>query len=46
MSSMAEHTVQNAAIEWLVGLGYTHITGNALQRDLKKVVLDTKLRDF
>ncbi|SDE53581.1 type I restriction enzyme, R subunit [Pricia antarctica] len=46
MSSMAEHTVQNAAIEWLEDLGYTHITGNVLQRDLKKVVLDTELHNF
>ena len=46
MSSMAENTVQNAAIEWLQGLGYTHIPGNALQRDLKKVVLEAELRDF
>src|SRR5680860_460669 len=46
MSSMAEHTVQNAAIEWLEDLGYTHIPGNALQRDLKKVALESELRDF
>lgn len=46
MSSMTEHTVQNAAIEWLEGLGYTHIPGNELQRDLKKVVLEEELRNF
>lgn len=46
MSDMQEHTVQNASIEWLQELGYTHQEGNALQRDLKKVVLEEELRSF
>ena len=41
-----EHTAQNAAIAWLKELGYTHITGNTLDRDLKKVVLETEFKNF
>ncbi|NJB37796.1 type I restriction endonuclease subunit R [Croceivirga sp. JEA036] len=44
--SLNEHTAQNAAIAWLQDLGYTHITGNALERDLKKVVLEEELKTF
>jgi len=47
MSQLKESTVQNAAIEWLQALGYTHQVGNALDRkDLKKVVLENDLRAF
>lgn len=46
MSELIELTVQKAAIEWLQGLGYTHYEGNALTRDLKKVVLEDELRSF
>lgn len=46
MTGMKEITVQNAAIEWLTALGYTHQEGNSLQRDLKKVVLDHELKAF
>ena len=46
MSGMSESLVQNAAIEWLKSLGYTHQQGNSLQRDLKKVELEAELRPF
>src|SRR5688572_7046430 len=46
MSGLLEHTVQNAAIEWLQSLGYTYLKGNSLTRDLKKVVLEDDLRQF
>ncbi len=46
MTEMLEHTVQDAAIEWLQGLGYVHTEGNSLKRDLKKVVLEDDLRSF
>ena len=44
--SLNEHTAQNAAIAWLQDLGYSHITGNELERDLKKVVLETAFKTF
>jgi type I restriction enzyme, R subunit len=44
MSTLLEHTVQRAAIEWLQALGYRHMEGNALPRELKKVVLEDELR--
>ncbi|MEZ5039742.1 MAG: type I restriction endonuclease subunit R [Saprospiraceae bacterium] len=46
MTHLREHTVQKAAIEWLQALGYSYQEGNALQRDLKKVVLEADLRAF
>ncbi|MDF3027035.1 MAG: type restriction endonuclease subunit [Fluviicola sp.] len=46
MSNLLEITIQKAAIEWLQDLGYLYIGGNALQRDLKKVVLEEELRSF
>jgi type I restriction enzyme R subunit len=46
MSQFNEHTAQNAAIAWLQDLGYTYISGNALERDLKKVVLEDELTTF
>ncbi len=46
MTKMIEITVQNAAIECLQELGYTHKEGNSLQRDLKKVVIEEELREF
>lgn len=46
LSSLIEHTVQNAAIEWLSHLGYTHVPGNTIERDLKKVVLVDDLSQF
>jgi type I restriction enzyme, R subunit len=46
MTGMKEITVQNAAIEWLTTLGYTHQEGNGLTRDLKKVVLEKELKTF
>jgi len=46
MTQMIEITVQNAAIECLQELGYTHQEGNSLKRDLKKVVVEEDLRDF
>lgn len=46
MTEMIEITVQNAAIECLEELGYTHREGNSLKRDLKKVVLEDDLRAF
>ena len=46
MTKMIEVTVQNAAIEWLQALGYTHQEGNSLQRELKKVVIENDLRTF
>jgi type I restriction enzyme R subunit len=46
VSGLLEHTIQNAAIEWLQALGYTHRPGNTLTRDLKKVVLEDDLRHF
>ena len=44
--SLNEHTAQNAAIAWLQDLGYSHIIGNELERDLKKVVLETEFKTF
>tara|TARA_R110000765_G_scaffold331460_4_gene422250 strand:- start:2558 stop:5560 length:3003 start_codon:yes stop_codon:yes gene_type:complete len=46
MTIFTEAAVQNAAISWLQELGYTHKTGNSLNRDLKKVVLEEELRSF
>ena len=46
MSTLTEHTLQNAAIAWLQKLGYTHVQGNVLSRDLKKVVLEEELHNF
>ena len=46
MTEMIELTVQNAAIECLQSLGYTHLEGNSLHRDLKKVVIEDDLRSF
>jgi type I restriction enzyme, R subunit len=46
MTQMIEITVQNAAIECLQELGYTHQEGNSLNRDLKKVVIEEDLRSF
>ncbi len=46
MTNFIEITVQNAAIEMLQALGYKHIEGNSLKRDLKKVVLEEELRSF
>ena len=46
MTTLKEHTVQMAAIQWLQALGYTYLRGNTLPRDLKKVVLETELRAF
>ena len=46
MTEMIEVTVQNAAIEWLQEMGYKHIEGNSLKRELKKVVLEDELRSF
>ena len=46
MTVMIEITVQQAAIECLQDLGYTHREGNALKRELKKVVLEEDLRAF
>lgn len=46
MSKLIEHTVQNAAIEWLQELGYQHQEGNAIDRDLKKVVIEKDLFAF
>ncbi|ERM81123.1 type I restriction enzyme ZgaDII, R subunit [Rhodonellum psychrophilum GCM71 = DSM 17998] len=46
MSKMIEITVQKAAIVLLQDLGYVHQEGNALKRDLKKVVLADELRRF
>lgn len=46
MTQLLELTVQNAAIECLKEMGYTHQEGNSLKRDLKKVVLETELRAF
>ena len=46
MTQMIESTVQNAAIECLQELGYTHQEGNSLNRDLKKVVVEEDLRSF
>ncbi|MEQ9307588.1 MAG: type I restriction endonuclease, partial [Marinoscillum sp.] len=43
---MRESLVQNAAIEWLQALGYSHQPGNSLQRDLKKAELEDELRRF
>ena len=43
---MIESTVQNAAIEWLQNLGYSHKEGKSLRRDLKKVVLEDDLLSF
>ncbi|NVK64930.1 MAG: type I restriction endonuclease subunit R, partial [Flavobacteriales bacterium] len=45
-NNLREITVQNAAIEWLQELGYQHVRGNDLHRDLKKVVLEDELRSF
>ncbi len=47
MSQFIEHTIQNAAIEWLQELGYEHQRGNSLKRSsLKKVVLEEELKHF
>src|SRR5680860_601762 len=46
MTNLIEITVQKAAIEMLQELGYNHIEGNSLKRDLKKVVLEEELRAF
>jgi type I restriction enzyme R subunit len=46
MTTLIEITVQKAAIEWLQGLGYIYREGNALKRDLKKVVLEDDLHSF
>ncbi len=44
MTLLNESLVQNAAIEWLVNLGYTHQEGKTLDRTLKKVVVEADLR--
>ena len=41
---MKEITVQDGAIEWLEELGYQHVEGNLLERELKKVVLEKELQ--
>jgi type I restriction enzyme R subunit len=46
MTNLIEITVQKAAIEMLQELGYNHVEGNSLKRDLKKVVLEEELRAF
>ncbi|MCM4153540.1 type I restriction endonuclease subunit R [Arenibacter sp. N53] len=46
MINFTEAAVQNAALNWLQELGYTHMQGNSLTRDLKKVVLEEELRGF
>ncbi len=46
MKQLKEETVQNAAIECLQDLGYTHQEGKTIPRDLKKVVLVQHLRSF
>ncbi|TLF47111.1 type I restriction endonuclease subunit R [Maribacter aurantiacus] len=46
MSLFNEHTAQNAAIDWLKDLGYVHINGTSLERDPKKVVLESELKKF
>ena len=46
MSSFKEHTIQNAAIEWLQSLGYIHQEGKSIDRDLKKVILEDELIAF
>jgi type I restriction enzyme R subunit len=46
MSNLIEHTVQNAAIEWLQALGYQYQEGNSLVRELKKVIVEDDLRAF
>ncbi|KAA2219904.1 type I restriction endonuclease subunit R [Maribacter flavus] len=46
MSLLNEHTAQNAAIDWLKELGYVHINGTSLERDPKKVVLESELKKF
>lgn len=46
MTKLIEITVQNAAIECLQELGYTHKEGNSLKRDLKKVVIEDDLGEF
>jgi type I restriction enzyme R subunit len=46
MTNLIEITVQKAAIEMLQELGYNHVEGNSLKRDLKKVVLEEDLRAF
>ena len=43
---MKEITVQDGAIEWLKELGYTHVEGSLLERDLKKVVLEKELHRY
>lgn len=43
MSTYSEHTVQNAAIEWLQDLGYAYLPGHALQRRPKEVILREQL---
>lgn len=46
MTTLKEHTVQMAAIQWLQALGYTYQEGSTLPRDTKKVVLENELRAF
>ncbi len=46
MTNLIESTVQNATIECLLELGYSHQTGNSIVRELKNVVIEKDLRDF
>jgi len=46
MMKMMEHTVQQAAIDWLGEQGFEYRTGNELHRDLKEVVLEEELSAF
>ncbi|PCJ01113.1 MAG: type I restriction-modification system endonuclease [Flavobacteriales bacterium] len=46
MTNMKEITVQDGAIEWLQELGYTHVEGGLLERDLKKVVLEKEFHQY
>ena len=46
MINMKELTVQDGAIEWLQELGYNHVEGGLLERDLKKVVLEKEFHQY
>lgn len=46
MDPLLELTIQRSAITWLQQLGYTYVPGSEQDRDLRKVVLENRLRSF
>ena len=46
MKKLAELDIENAAIEWFEDLGYSFIHGPEIDRPLKEVVLQARLKSF